>query len=59
MDHLVGLTEIGEMLGVTRSRAHQLAEADGFPSPVAEISAGRIWERSDVEKWARATGRIK
>ena len=56
---LVGLTEIADMLGVSRSRAHQLAETEGFPTPVGEISAGRIWERADVERWARGTGRIK
>lgn len=29
---LVGTTEIGQMLGVSRQRAAQLAAADGFPS---------------------------
>lgn len=59
MDNLVGLTEIAEMLEVTRARAHQLAAIQGFPEPVGEIAAGRIWEREAVEKWARETGRIK
>ncbi len=54
---LVGLTEIAEMLGVSPQRVDQLAATDAFPDPVAEIAAGRIWKRADIEKWARATGR--
>lgn len=55
---LVGLAEIGDMLGVSRQRVDQLARTKDFPEPVATISAGRIWRRADVEAWARATGRL-
>jgi predicted DNA-binding transcriptional regulator AlpA len=55
---LVGVKEIGEMLGVTRQRADQLADTAGFPEPISRISAGRIWRRQDVEAWAKATGRV-
>lgn len=58
-DHLMGLTEVAELLGVTRQRAHQLSKASGFPEPTARLSAGLIWLRKDIEKWARETGRIK
>jgi predicted DNA-binding transcriptional regulator AlpA len=51
---LVGAQEIAELLGITRQRVGQLARTDeSFPSPVAEVAAGRIWEREDVERWAR------
>jgi hypothetical protein len=33
--------------------------SDDFPEPGAVLAAGRIWEREDVEKWARSTGRLK
>ena len=56
---LVGLKEIGELLGVSKQRAGQLAEQVGFPQPLGEISAGRVWRRADVEAWARRTGRIR
>jgi predicted DNA-binding transcriptional regulator AlpA len=56
---LVGLKEIAEMLGVSKQRAGQLAEQSGFPAPLGEISAGRVWRRSDVESWARREGRIR
>lgn len=45
------------MLGVSRQRADQLSRAGDFPTPVGEISAGRIWLRDDVETWAKAAGR--
>lgn len=52
MDHLVGTAEIGEMLGVTRQRVAQIvASYSDFPSPEAELSAGRIWTRRSVETW--------
>jgi len=41
------------MLDVSRQRAHQLAQTDGFPRPAAELSSGRVWETVDVEAWIR------
>lgn len=55
---LMGLTEIAALLGVSRQRAGQLADTEGFPAPVDEIAAGRIWEPTAVEAWAKATGRL-
>ena len=46
------------MLGVTTARVRQLRQAAGFPKPVAELSAGLIWERRDIERWAREQGRV-
>ena len=55
---LVGISEIAEMVGVTRQRVDKISRTDkDFPDPVAEIHAGRIWLRSEVEAWATATGR--
>jgi hypothetical protein len=34
------LVEIAQLLGVTKQRAHQIAEERGFPRPLAE---GRPW----------------
>lgn len=47
------------MLGVSRQYVDRLSRAEDFPSPVGQISAGRIWRREDVEAWARQTGRLK
>ncbi len=57
--HLVGLTEIAELLGLTRQGVDYLVRNDpSFPEPVAVLHAGRIWEREAVDAWARRTGRL-
>lgn len=56
---LIGIYEITKMLGVSRQRVDKISRTDPeFPVPIAELHAGRIWLRSDVERWARKTGRI-
>lgn len=57
--HLMGAVEIADMLGVSRQRVHQLAAAPTFPAPIAELAAGKVWERAAVEEWARRTGRLE
>lgn len=54
-DHLVGVSEIAQLLGVSRQRAVQVVRdyAD-FPAPVSRLASGRIWEREPVEAWMRA-----
>ena len=60
MHHLIGAAEIAKLLGVTRQGVSHIAKTDPtFPAPTAVISGVRIWEREDVERWARETGRIK
>jgi predicted DNA-binding transcriptional regulator AlpA len=55
---LVSTVEIATMLGVSRQRVDQLTRNEGFPEPAAELAIGRVWERADVEAWARETGRL-
>ncbi len=51
----VGLSEVASILGVSRQRAVQLAvQYRDFPPPVAELAAGRVWDRAAVEAWAEA-----
>jgi prophage regulatory protein len=54
---LVGVAEIAAMLDLTTQRVDQLARTEGFPPPAAVISAGRIWLRKDIERWAKTVGR--
>jgi prophage regulatory protein len=62
---LVAIAEITEMLGY-RSRQgadYAIRHSEDFPKPLADLSAGRIWARSDVEEWMgkhpnQLTGRI-
>jgi predicted DNA-binding transcriptional regulator AlpA len=48
------LIEIAELLGVTKQRAHQIAEEKGFPAPLAEDARGRVWSRHEVQAWGSA-----
>jgi prophage regulatory protein len=57
MVRLVGVREVGKLLGVSRQRADQLVRTKGFPDPIAELASGRVWERTSVVRWARGTGR--
>lgn len=58
---LVGLSEIGEMLGVSKQRVGQLREREDFPKPVAELRSGPVWSRPMLghflEGWQRRGGR--
>ena len=53
------ITEIAELLGVTKQRAHQIADEDGFPAPVAEDGRGRLWDRREVTAWTKGWRREK
>ena len=52
---LVGVTEIGVKLGVSRQRADQLSRTKGFPDPATDLAHGRMWETNAVETWIAAT----
>ncbi len=59
----IGFTQIGEILGVSRQRAAQLAERADFPRPVVEARGrrGPLFARPAVaafaKTWGRQTGR--
>jgi predicted DNA-binding transcriptional regulator AlpA len=55
---LLGVAEIAAMFGVSRQRVDAIVRSSpDFPEPVAELTAGRIWLRADVERWARSNRR--
>lgn len=52
--HLVGVAEIAELLGVSRQRVDRITKTfDDFPEPEAELSAGRVWSRHDIDVWIK------
>ncbi|MGH8036573.1 MAG: helix-turn-helix transcriptional regulator [Stenotrophomonas sp.] len=54
---LVGLTDVAELVGVSRQNMRQLmlAHAGSFPAPVHEGSTS-IWHLADVLAWLQARG---
>lgn len=55
MLHLMGAHEIRVRLGgISRQRTYQLTRRADFPSPVADLQAGKVWRAEDVEAWIKA-----
>jgi predicted DNA-binding transcriptional regulator AlpA len=54
----VGVSEIKDMLGISRQRVDQLANEKGFPDPITVLKCGRIWMRNEVREWALNKGRV-
>lgn len=61
LPELVGVTEVAELLEVSRQRASALARSGTFPSPVVVLRSGPVWTRASVdrfvESWRRRPGR--
>lgn len=51
MGELVGVAEIAQLGEVERNSAWRWTERPDFPAPAQTLAAGRLWNRSDVEKW--------
>jgi len=54
---LVGINQVAEMLGVSRTRADQLSRRPSFPEPRVRHARVRLWEEKDVQAWMEANGR--
>ncbi len=54
---LVGLAELAELLSVTKQAISNWRNRwPDFPSPVAELRSGPIWDFNTVEEWANTKG---
>ena len=54
---LVGIKEVADMLGVSRTRADQLSRRPGFPEPKVKHARVRLWDDKDVQAWMKANRR--
>lgn len=58
---LAGVSELAELLGVTRQRVAELRHRPDFPAPVTQLKAGPVWRIDDlsrfVDEWDRKPGR--
>jgi hypothetical protein len=55
-EDLMGLSEIIEMLEVSKATALKYSRRSDFPEPLGHVSAaGRVWLKRDVERWAKET----
>jgi predicted DNA-binding transcriptional regulator AlpA len=54
---LVGIKEVADMLGVSRTRADQLSRRPGFPEPIVKHARVRLWEDKDIQACMQANRR--
>ena len=59
VDDLIGAHEIAQRLGVARPQViHEWRRRHrDFPEPVATLKTALIWDWTEVNRWAVATGR--
>lgn len=48
---VVGYAEIAHMAGVTRQRARQFADIEGFPKPAIVTAQGPLMTKASVARW--------
>ena len=54
---LVGIAELAELFGVSRQAASNWrGRHDNFPSPVASLKSGPVWDMADISVWADEMG---
>jgi eukaryotic-like serine/threonine-protein kinase len=46
-----GVTEVADVLGVSRQRLAKLRDRADFPSPLGELAQGPVWDLDVVEAW--------
>ena len=46
-----GVTEVAEIIGVSRQRLSKLRERPDFPDPIGVLAQGPIWDLDQVEAW--------
>jgi predicted DNA-binding transcriptional regulator AlpA len=55
LPELVSVPEAAEILGVSPQRVHELAaDGRGFPKPVYELKAGKMWLHAAIEAFGSA-----
>ncbi len=60
VNDLVGAHEIAERLGLSHPQTvHTYRRRyPDFPEPVAHLKRAHVWDWTDIEAWARKTGRL-
>lgn len=53
-DELAQLAEVAVVLGVSKRSAARYVDLPGFPTPIEQLSTGRVWARVEVAAWGKA-----
>ena len=46
-----GVTEVANLLGVSRQRLLKLRERADFPDPIGELAQGPVWDLEEIASW--------
>lgn len=57
MAMLGGVTEVAELIGVSRQRFADLRVRPDFPEPVAELASGPVWDIAAIRRWSESGAR--
>lgn len=58
LQDLLTVGEVGALLSVSRQGVNELARTyEDFPSPVGRVGRWRLWDRGQVEQWAKRWAR--
>jgi predicted DNA-binding transcriptional regulator AlpA len=52
-DDLASVSEIAQMLNVSKRTAARYVDRVDFPAPVDVLATGRVWRRTAVRGWAK------
>jgi prophage regulatory protein len=55
-EELLGAAEIAALIGRSRQRVQQIATRDDFPTPLAVLAMGSVWDGSEVREYLRGRG---
>jgi predicted DNA-binding transcriptional regulator AlpA len=56
---LAGIKEIANYYEISSQLAYKWTRRREFPSPVADLAQGKVWNFDDVEEWGERNGRTK
>lgn len=48
---MMGVSEVAELLSVSKQRVTELRGSGKLPSPIADLRAGPVWPRPAIERW--------
>jgi predicted DNA-binding transcriptional regulator AlpA len=54
---VIGVTEVAEIMGVSKQRASELTKRANFPQPIARLALGPVWPKRNIEAWNEANPR--
>jgi len=55
MSELLGITDICRLLDRSKPVVRKYIARPDFPKPLGETAAGRVWRKSDVDRWVKRT----